>query len=313
MADREPFQPPNVEQPNFAGTDQGDGVELANEILQGEAGGAAPGSEVQRSDEPRQPQTPDRQPPPGDQQPPYVTKEYIEERDKRVAAEKEIEQWRAWRAEVERSQQKPAAPAPDPYLQPAEYVEAQIQARLAQALAPVTQVMSQMYHQNNFAEAKRQYGDDVATAAYQEFDKTQLPRAEWESVMSARNPFVAAVEWKRRRDAIAAIGDDPAKFEQTLREKLLADPEFLREVRSRAAGANGQFQVDPNQPQPQPPQPPLEQPRDDAGRFAPKPATQLPSVNRIGSAKSVQPSFQALANQSDEDLVDEILNAPSRR
>jgi hypothetical protein len=300
MADREPFNPSPVPEPDFKGPEQNDGADLAHEILEGD--GTPPSQEAREP----QPKTPEPQPPPGDQQPPYVTREFIEEREKRQKAEQEVEQWRAWRAEVEKSQQKPAAPPPDPYLQPAEYVEQAIQARMSQALQPITQVMSQMYHRNNFEAAKREFGDEIATAAYQEFDKTALPRAEWESVMGAANPFAAAVLWKRRRDAIAAIGDDPAKFEQTLREKLLADPEFLREARTRAAAATGQFQVAP-----QPPQ--VEQPRDEAGRFQPKPAAQIPSVNRVGSAKSVQPSYQALANQSDEDLVDEILSSPSRR
>lgn len=303
MADREPFQPPTIPEPDFKATEQqSDGVEIANEILQGEAGGAPPTDETQRQPPPPQP--------PGEQPPPYVTREFIEEREKRQKAEQELEQWRAWRQEVERSQQKPPAPAPDPYLQPAEYVEQQIQARMSQALQPITAVMSQMYHRNNFEAAKREFGDEIATAAYQEFDKTQLPRAEWESVMSAPNPFAAAVLWKRRRDTLAAIGEDPAKFEENLRAKLLADPEFLRQARERAAAVpNGR--TEPFQVEPQPPPAYTEQPRDEAGRFQPKPT--LPSVNRIGSAKSVQPSFQALANQSDEDLVDEILSSPSRR
>jgi hypothetical protein len=298
MVDREPPAP--APEPDFKGPEQNDGAELANEILESEPGGAPPAEE----------RAPAREAPPAPPpQEPYVTPQYLEERDKRQKAEQELKQWHDWRAEVERAQQKPAAPEPDPYLQPAEYVERQIQARMTAAIQPIQQVMSQLYHQNKLAEAKRQYGDELAEKAYKEFDTTTMPRAEWESVVGAQNPFAAAVEWKRRRDALAAIGDDPAKFEQSLREKLLSDPQFLADVRSRAAqvGANGSFQVAP---QAEPP-PAREQPRDEAGRFQP-----LPSVNRAGSAKSGNPrGFESLASQSDEDLVDEILSSPhpSRR
>lgn len=304
MADEpKPFAAPEPQPNEFRGTEeQGDGSELANEILQGEAGGAPPSEP--RPVEPKPPAPP--------AEPPYVTKEFIEEREKRQKAEEEVKQWRDWRAEVEKAQAKPQAPAPDPFLQPAEYVEQQIQSRMNTALQPITQVMSQLYHQNQLAAAKRQYGDEVAEKAYQEFDKTTMPRAEWESVVSAPNPFAAAVEWKRRRDTLAAIGDDPATFEQKLREKLLSDPQFLADMRAKmTAPANGADPHPPPAPQPSEPVP-----RDDAGRFVPRQqqATIIPSVNRAGPAKSAQPrGFEALANQSDEDLVDEILNAPSRR
>ncbi|SEE72476.1 hypothetical protein SAMN05444161_6875 [Rhizobiales bacterium GAS191] len=36
MPDREPFTPPDVPQPDFAGEAQSDGAELANQILEGE-------------------------------------------------------------------------------------------------------------------------------------------------------------------------------------------------------------------------------------------------------------------------------------
>ena len=292
MADRDPTAPaPAAPDPNsFQGEQpQGDGRELAEQILEQPAGS-------QPEDLPAAPLAPAEPP----KEPPYVTREFIEEREKRQTAERELEQYRAWRAEVEKSQQRPAAPEPDPYLQPAEYVERQIQARMTQALQPIQQVMSQMYHQNKFAEAKRQYGDEVADTAYKEFDKTNMPRAEWESVVYAPNPFAAAVEWKQRREALAALGSDPAKFEQNLREKLLSDPQFLADLRARAAAPNGR------DPLPLPPQS-VEQPRDDAGRFQP-----IPSVNRAGSAKAGTPrGLEALANQSDEDLVDEILTSPN--
>lgn len=291
--DRPPFTPPDVPQPNFAGTEDDDGVELANEILNGESGSAPPSDITrERAREAEKPKEP--------VEPPQGMRELLDERDRRLKAEQELQQWRDWRQSVEQQQRQQAQPGIDPYLQPAEYVEHHVQQRLQQALAPVAVAVTQLYAHNRLNEAKRQFGDEIAEKAYQEFDKAgpQLPRAEFEQVMTAPNPFVAAVQWMRRREAYAVMGDDPAKFEENMRAKIRAELE--QELRSgRRAAREPSYEPEPA--------PSYDtQPRDDAGRFQPR--TSLPSVNRIGTANAAAP--RGISNLSDEDLVEEILNTP---
>jgi hypothetical protein len=287
--DRQPFTPPDVPQPDFRGTEeQGDGSELANEILENRT---PPSEEPPRqASEPPPPQEPP--------QPSYVTPQYLEERDKRLQAEKELKEWRDWRASVE-AQAQPQPPPPDPYLQPVEYVNGVVQQNLQTALAPVMQVVSRMYHHNKFVEAKQQFGDELAEKAYQEFDKTvpQMPRAEFESVMQAQNPFAAAVQWMRRRDLLAAIGNDPGRLDEVI--QMLSSNR--QDQRSQPPPAARQEPPPPPQPQYQAP------PRIEAGWVQPKAPT-LPSVNRSGSANAAAP--RGITDLPDEDLVEEILNAP---
>lgn len=295
--DRPPFTPPQIEQPDLRSSEpETDGVELANEILGGEAGSAPPSIES-RARAREEAAKPEPQP---------SVRELLDERDRRIKAETELKAWTDWKAEVEKQQQTSRqAPAIDPYLQPAEYVEQQIQARLTQALQPMSIAMTQLIARNNLAEAGRQFGDDVAKKAYEEFDKAtpQLHRADFEQVMTAPNPFVAAVQWMHRRDALAVMGNDPAAYREKLRAELLAELQAERRQGRAEAPAPPQTGAEP---------PPSyeTQPRDDAGRFQSR-ATTIPSVNRIGTANAASP--RGITDLSDEDLVDEILNAPSLR
>lgn len=246
-------------------------------------------------------------------------REYAEEREARQRAETELQQWRNWQADNERRarQQEQQRPRHDPYLQPGEYIdeamqqrEQMLRAQFQQQLQPMAQTVQILAARAEFAEARAQYGDETAERAYKEFDKLtpQLPQHEALQVLQAPNRFVAAVQWYKRRETLAALGDDPLQFESRMRERLLADPDFRRQVMS-------QGRSEP------PPQFDASPPRDAAGRFVerprqPQPMEALPSVNRSGSAKSAQhDGYAGYGSQSDMDLVEEILSAPepSRR
>lgn len=262
-------------------------------------------------------------PPAEPQEQPKGIREYVEEREARQRAEQEVAQWRAWQAENDRRAREQAQQAPkaDPYLQPGEYIneamqqrEMMLRAQFNQQLQPVVQTVQIMAARAEFAEARAQYGDETAKRAYEEFDKAlpQMPQHEAQQVMQAPNRFAAAVVWMKRRDKLAALGDDPDQWEDRMRERLLADPDFRRQVMEgrREPPQQQQFDASP--------------PRDAAGRFVerprqPEPRQQpeaLPSVNRSGSAKSAtHDGYGSYGSQSDMDLVEEILNAPepSRR
>jgi hypothetical protein len=255
--------------------------------------------------EPR-PRREERREEPRPDQPPLTLDAYMSEREARQKAEGESKAWRDWYAKMTESQRAPAPPEIDPYVQPAEYmdqrqkvIETEVQKRMEEALQPIRSGLTQMWARNCFDEAKRQYGDKEAEQAYQEFDKGQMPRHEFEQVMRQPNPFAAAVLWKRRRDAVAAMGDDPAGFRERLRQEIIAEMKGLPPPREEP---NREFEP-PRDYQP-------DQPRNSAGQFQSR-VPNLPSVNRTGASS---PPPQALRmDQSDADLAQEILDAPFPR
>ena len=259
--------------------------------------------------EPRARAREDRREEPRSDQPPLTLDSYMSEREARQKAEGESKAWRDWYARMTESQKAPPPPEIDPYVQPAEYmdqrqkaIETEVQKRMEEALQPIRSGLTQMWARNCFDEAKRNYGDKEAEEAYQEFDKGQMPRHEFEQVMRQPNPFAAAVLWKRRRDAVAAMGDDPAGFRERLRQEIIAEMKGLPPPRE---------EPEPNR-ESLPPRDyqPAEQPRNSAGQFQSR-VPNLPSVNRTGASS---PPPQALRmDQSDADLAQEILDAPFPR
>jgi hypothetical protein len=212
-----------------------------------------------------------------------VLRELMDERDKRQALERQLNEYLV--------RQKPAD-APDPFLNPEQFAQTQIQT----AIAPIDQRLTVALARINFAEARAVHGAELAEKAYQEFDKAmpEMTPAERATVMGAPNPFVAAVAWMRRRDALVEVGDDVGAYRERLREELLKDPEFLgraiEAARSTAAGGNSA----------------ASQPRTQAGQFASptaKPAS-LPSVNRAGADTN---AALVRHDPSDMELVDEVL------
>jgi hypothetical protein len=59
-------------------------------------------------------------------------------------------------------------------------------------------------------------------------------------IYSSPNPGEALVSWHKRNETFARVGDDPAKFEENIRnqtrEALMKDPEFIKQIVAAARG-----------------------------------------------------------------------------
>jgi hypothetical protein len=234
-------------------------------------------------------------PAPGDVTPPApaapTMSEFLALRDQAAESQRRLAQYEAAQqaARQQQSQQQP-----DPFMHPDKFADARIQA----AIAPVISQLQAVVANNNLAAARAVHGQELADKAYQEFDKALPTMSPFEAaqVMQAPNPFVAAVQWHRRREILQQVGDDPNAYRERLLQEALQDQDFLTRAREViSARMSGR----PTQALP---------PRNEAGQFvAPPPAAKLlPSVNRTGSAQQAM-SAQPVA-LDDLELADEILN-----
>jgi|SRR5215469_1745623 len=216
----------------------------------------------------------------------------LDERDKRRNLEARVAQYEERERLAQQQQQRPQY---DHITQPAEYTDQ----RLQEVMSPVLrQIYSALAHTNR-ALAYQIYGQDEVDQAHREFDAEsatgRMHPAENFRVMSQVNPFAAAVEWRRSRQMMSEVGNDPRAYRERLREELLQDPEFLgRAVEAARAQASGRpITVPPRVAQRAAPQPMRPQQR------SPLP----PSINRQGP-----PSGQApvVVDMDDNDLYAEM-------
>lgn len=241
-----------------------------------------------------------QQQPQNDPQAAGILRAMLDEREKRQDAERRLR-------EFEAAQKKEPAEMPDPFLDPNGFADARAEAKIQAAIAPIQQQLQQAVLRSNVIEARATHGAELMQQAADEFDKASqtLDPLERARVMQAPNPYMAAVEWMKRRDALAEIGDDVSAYRQRLAEQLLQDPEFL----GRASEAARSFAA--GNPGVQPASQPQAQPRTPAGQFAsaPKPPS-LPSVNRAGSGAGSAPI--KAPPQTDQEIVDEVISAKGR-
>lgn len=138
----------------------------------------------------------------------------LDERERRQKAEREAEELRQWRKQIEAQQN--AKPAPDFFADPDQrlaYERNQFQA----------QFTAMKLQQSRFL-AERDFGADEVNAAYAYFD--QNPHLSHQ-FLDHPSPFHAAVEFYKRQRAVEEIGSDPdawkAKQMDTIKEQLRAE------------------------------------------------------------------------------------------
>lgn len=138
----------------------------------------------------------------------------LDERERRQKAEREAEELRQWRAQIE-AQQK-AKPAPDFFTDPDQRLAYERQQFQAQFTAMKLQ-------QSRFL-AERDFGAETVNQAYAYFD--QNPHLSHQ-FLDHPSPFHAAVEFYKRQKAVEEIGADPdawkAKQMETIKEQLRAE------------------------------------------------------------------------------------------
>jgi hypothetical protein len=218
---------------------------------------------------------------------------YLEQREQAKEYHRRLAQY-----EQQRQQQQPQQ-QPDPFMHPDKFADSRIQA----AVAPIISQMQAIVANNNLSAARAIHGQELADRAYQEFDKAlpQMSPYEAAQVMQAQNPFVAAVEWHRRREILQQVGDDPNAYRERLLQEALTDPDFLARAREVISA-----RMEGRQPQQQPQQ--ALPPRNEAGQFVAAPPARklLPSVNRAGSGQ--QAMSAAPVALDDMELAEEILS-----
>jgi hypothetical protein len=129
----------------------------------------------------------------------------------------------------EQQQEEPADP--DPYADPAGFRDAGVK----RALTPIEQRLEEQRLGMSEMLARDKFGDkdvDDAFAAMEEAMRTnpQATRFDHQRIMAARHPYAELVKWRKAQVAAKEIGNDPAAYRQRIRDELLADPEFAKEV-----------------------------------------------------------------------------------
>ena len=194
----------------------------------------------------------------------------LDEREKRQALQRRLE-------ELERAQAKPAAPAPEIWDAPDQYVQ--------QHVAPVAQQAQQVRDYFSERLAVQAHGKETVDAALGSMEQAYRSgdpeaRAAYNKIMSSPDPYEGLVEWHKRNEVVR----NPEGFKARVADDLLKDPSFLaRAAEALKATASLNPIVAPAQ--------------------AGKSATALPSVSRVGTPAAVAAQVEDLA---DDELLASI-------
>lgn len=134
-----------------------------------------------------------------------------DERTKRQAAEREIQEMRRWRADMEaRARQAQIANIPDP------------DQRLEAERQQMRQAMISERVETSRQRAVRQHGDDFVAQVVELFnDPKHAPMSH--QFLSDPEPFEMAVDYYRRVKAFEEIGNDPDAYKARIRAELAAE------------------------------------------------------------------------------------------
>lgn len=168
---------------------------------------------------------------------------YKDEKEKRKAYEAEAREAKR-RAdelerrfqEMERQRQMQSQPAPDPIDDPkgyTGYLEQQFQTRLLSERLNMSEMM-----------ARQSAGDEAVDAALTAIQSAADPSLR-DRILQARNPYGELLNWHKRQQAMAEIGDDPAAWREREIERL--KQELLAEMNDQP---ESQAQPQPSAPRP---------------------------------------------------------------
>lgn len=182
---------------------------------------AAPVEQTEPAAEPEAPKGEQPQEPPAPSAPPAPEPEatrvpitaMLDEREKRQAAERELQELRRWKEQMEaqarQSQQKPV----DIYEDPEGFVR-QTQATVQQALWNERLNMSE-------ALARDKFGDETVETARAAFAQAvQSSPSLYAEMRQNPNPYMFVVNWHKRNSILSEIGNDPDKWREQERERL---------------------------------------------------------------------------------------------
>lgn len=119
-------------------------------------------------------------------------------------------------------QEKPQAPVPDFFENPAEATRHAV----TSTVAPQFEQLNSVLMANAQLVAEMKYGDDKVAAAEQAFiealSSKKLDPADIQKVVNAPNRYAAAVQWHERHKALAEMGPDPAAYKTKLEAEVEA-------------------------------------------------------------------------------------------
>lgn len=140
----------------------------------------------------------------------------LDERERRQQAERELQELKRWRQEQEAKARQPAPQPPDFYTDPDQRLAFE-RSQFERSLFNERLNMSEML-------ARQAHGDTVVETARDAFmqEATRNPALAMELQRQA-NPYGFVVQWHRRQQAMAEIGDDPMAYRERLKAELLAE------------------------------------------------------------------------------------------
>lgn len=137
----------------------------------------------------------------------------LDEREKRQATERELQELRRWKEQLEAQQRQQQIKTPDIYEDPEGFIR-QTQATMQQALWNERLNMSE-------AIARTQYGDETVETARNAFAQAvQSSPALYAEMRQHPNPYAYVVNWHKRQSILSEIGNDPDKWREQERERI---------------------------------------------------------------------------------------------
>jgi hypothetical protein len=162
-------------------------------------------------------------------------REYLDERDRRIDLQRRVQE-----AEARMQQQRTPAYDPDPFMDPHGYANA----RINEQLQPIRNFIAQQAIRGQIGDAHAAHGVELVKKAADAFDAAAptMHPIEAASVMQSGNPYLAAVDWMRRRDTQREVGTDPAAYrERIVAEAVRSNPTYARQVQEALRRAGRSF------------------------------------------------------------------------
>lgn len=135
---------------------------------------------------------------------------------------------------IQRQQpQAPQQPPPNIFENPDGYVD--------QRLRPIQDGQTEIIDRFSRLMAVNSFGREAVDAALKELtaevQSNPTARFEAQRIWQSEHPYGALVEWHKGRETLRQIGNDPQAYQQKMREQLLNDPDFVKQVIEKANGA----------------------------------------------------------------------------
>lgn len=208
------------------------------------------------------------------------------ERERRQAAERQVQELISLVQGQFRQQPEPQQQPqrPDLFENPSEFIR--------QETSPAFDQVHRAMVYNARLVAEQVYGKDKIEAAQAAFDdlvsRRQIDPLEHARVLKSPNPFAEAVQWHQRRLTLEAVGNDPEAFKKRILEEALNDPTYVQRAveKARASAAH-------------------------AGNVVARPAASktLPSLSRVGAAALPSDEVQ---DMSDDELFQSTIKGRRR-